>query len=257
MKRLLNKVALITGGASGIGLGAAKVFLQEGAQVVLIDRDADQLNAVLKAHTGKELSIICADLKDDTEHERYVQHILATYGRIDIAVFNAGIEGINAPIEEYPVDMFDQVLAINMRAMWLGLRAVIPTMKQHKRGSILLTSSIQGLSALGGTTAYTTSKHAVVGMMKGASLELAPFNIRVNTIHPGFVSTPMMDRIHGTVMPHDPAAFEKVLSATVPMKRYATPEEVGKLMAFVASDDASYSTGSCFLVDGGVLAALP
>jgi len=93
--------------------------------------------------------------------------------------------------------------------------------------------------------------------MKGASLELAPFNIRVNTIHPGFVSTPMMDRIHGTVMPHDPAAFEKVLSATVPMKRYATPEEVGKLMAFVASDDASYSTGSCFLVDGGVLAALP
>lgn len=255
--RLLNKVALITGGASGIGLGAARVFLEEGARVVLIDRDAEQLGAVQKTLGNERLSFVCAELKDDTAHLRYVQQIVEAQGRIDVAVFNAGIAGVNMPLEDYPVTLFDEVLAINLRAAWLGLRAVVPVMKAQGSGSILFTSSIQGLSALAGTTAYTTCKHALVGMMKGAALELAPHNIRVNTVHPGYVSTPLMDRIHKAVMPEQPQAFEDALSATVPMQRYATAEEIGRLMAFLASDDASYSTGGCFTADGGILAALP
>lgn len=257
MGRLTDKVALITGAANGIGRGAAEVFLEEGAKVVLIDRDARHLQDFAEQCSGKSVSTVCADLKDDAVHEACVKQILAQHGSIDIAVFNAGMEGVNMPLEEYPVALFDEVLALNMRAVWLGMRAVIPVMKQKGKGSIILTSSVQGLAAIGGTTAYTTSKHALVGMMKGASLELAPHNVRVNAVHPGFVATPMMDRIHTAVIPENPENFEKLLSASVPMKRYATAREIGKLMAFIASDDASYSTGSSFIADGGLLAALP
>jgi len=256
MTQLQNKVALITGGASGVGLGTANVFLQQGACVVLVDRDAGQLAEAQKS-LGSALSCITADLKEDACHERYVQEILGRHGRIDIAVFNAGIPGVNAALEDYPVVVFDEVLQVNLRAAWLGLRAVIPTMKKQASGSILITASIQSLAALPGTTAYTVSKHALVGMMKGAALELAPHGIRVNSVHPGYVSTPMMERIHKAVVPAEPQAFEQAISGTVPMRRYATPEEIGHLMAFLASDAASYSTGACFTADGGILAALP
>jgi len=255
--RLANKIALITGGASGIGLGAAKIFLQEGARVVLVDRDADQLASVQQSLGSEDLSFVCADLKDDASHAYYVKETVDRHGRIDVSVFNAGIPGLNTPLEDYPVAVFDEVMQLNLRAAWLGLRAVIPAMKTQQSGSILFTSSIQGLAALPGTTAYTISKHALVGMMKGAALELAPHGIRVNTVHPGYVSTPMMERIHTSVMPDNPAAFEQALSGTIPLGRYAGAEEIGRLMAFLASDEASYSTGSCFTADGGMLAALP
>lgn len=257
MGRLKNKIALVTGAANGIGRATAQVFLEQGATVVLVDKDEQQLQQFVADCGSSAASWICADLRDDKVHEQYVSQIKAQHGGIDIAVFNAGIEGINIQLEDYPVELFDEVLALNMRAVWLGLKAVIPVMKQAKKGSIILTSSVQGLAAIGGTTAYTTSKHALVGMMKGASLELAPHNIRVNAVHPGYVATPMMQRIHETVMPDHPDEFEKLLSASVPMKRYAQPREVGQMMAFLASDDASYSTGSSFVVDGGMLAALP
>ena len=161
------------------------------------------------------------------------------------------------PLEEYPDELFDEVLALNLKAVWRGLRAVVPAMKARGKGSIVMTSSIQGLAALPGTTAYTTSKHALVGMMKGAALELAPFNVRVNTVHPGYTATPMMNAIHEMVSPENPAAFEQAISQTVPMKRYAKALEVAQLMVFLASDDSNYSTGGCFTADGGILAALP
>jgi NAD(P)-dependent dehydrogenase (short-subunit alcohol dehydrogenase family) len=161
------------------------------------------------------------------------------------------------PLEEYPETLFDEVLAVNLKAAWLGLRAVVPGMKARKRGSIVFTSSIQGLAALPGTTAYTTSKHALVGLMKGAALELAPHKVRVNTVHPGYVATPMMDNIHKMVMPDAPELFEAAIAETVPMQRYAQAEEIARLMLFLASDDSAYSTGACFAADGGILAALP
>jgi NAD(P)-dependent dehydrogenase (short-subunit alcohol dehydrogenase family) len=160
-------------------------------------------------------------------------------------------------MEQYPETLFDEVLALNLKAIWLGMRAVIPAMKAQQSGSIVLTSSIQGLSALPGTTPYTASKHALVGLMKGAALELAPHKVRVNTVHPGYVATPMMDNIHNMVMPDAPAEMQAAISQSIPMKRYAQPEEIARLMLFLASDDSSYSTGGCFTADGGILAALP
>lgn len=254
---LQDKVALITGAASGIGLAVAQCFVAEGARVLLVDRDEASLAAAVALCGANNTGSLCVDLKDDSAHARYVERALQQFGRLDIAVFNAGITGVNTPLEGYPVAVFDEVMALNLRAAWLGLRAVVPTMKQQQSGSIIFTSSIQGLAALPGTTAYTTSKHALVGMMKGAALELAPYGVRVNTVHPAYTDTPMMQRIHRDVMPDQPEQFQKLLGGSVPMQRYARAEEVAQMMAFLASDAASYSTGGCFTVDGGMLAALP
>lgn len=257
MPDLNEKTAIITGGANGIGRAAAKIFIAAGAKVLIVDCDEQQLQAVAKEIDSDRLHYFSADLRRNADIKAYSEFAEKTLGHIDMAVLNAGICGENTPLEEYPEAVFDELLQINLKAVWLGLRAVVPMMKQQKSGSIVMTSSIQGLSAVPGTTAYTTAKHALVGMMKGAALELAPFNIRVNTIHPGYVATPMMDRIHRDVMPDAPQEFEKAIAATVPMKRYAKAEEIAQMILFLASDDSSYSTGSTFNADGGLLAAMP
>ncbi len=257
MGKLQNKTALITGGASGIGRAAATLFVTEGARVVIVDRDETLLKQVVKEVNSPNIAYFVADIRQKDAISAYTNFALGNLGPIDAALLNAGICGANMSLEEYPEDLFDEVLAVNLKAAWLGLRAVVPGMKARKRGSIVLTSSIQGLAALPGTTAYTTSKHALVGMMKGAALELAPHNVRINTVHPGYVSTPMMDNIHKMVMPSAPEQFEAAIAKTVPMQRYAKAEEIAKLMLFLASDDSTYSTGACFAADGGILAALP
>jgi len=257
MSKLNNKVALITGAASGIGEAIARLFVAEGAKVMLVDVDASRLSALQSEFDESAVATLQADVTDQAEVEQAVKACLETFSGLDIAVLNAGIPGANAPLEEYPVDVFNEVLDVNLKGAWLGMRSVIPAMKSQKSGSIILTSSIQGLAALAGTTAYTTSKHAVVGMMKGAALELAEHGIRVNAIHPGYVETPMMDAIHKAVVPDAPDDFQTAIASTVPMKRYATSEEIARLALFLGSDDSSYSTGSSFLADGGILAALP
>ncbi|MES2625184.1 MAG: SDR family oxidoreductase [Pseudomonadota bacterium] len=257
MKKMQDKTAIITGAASGIGSAAAKLFAAEGCRLLLVDKDEAQLKTFAASFDADQVLYFVADLRDSRQIAAYSRHALATFGYIDAALFNAGICGANMPMEEYPEELFDEVLAVNLKAIWLGMRAVIPAMKTRRSGSIVLTSSIQGLSALAGTTAYTASKHALVGMMKGAALELAPHNVRVNTIHPGYVATPMMANIHNMVMPDAPEQMQAAIAKSIPMQRYAIPEEIARLMLFLASDDASYSTGSCFSADGGILAALP
>ena len=191
-----NKTVIITGAASGMGRAAALLFISEGWQVLAVDRDEPLLAQLKQDAASASLQTCVADLRQAADITAYTTQALHSFGHIDAAIFNAGICGINTPLENYPEALFDDALAINLKAVWLGLRAVVPSMKARRQGSIVITSSIQGLSALPGTTAYTTSKHALVGMMKGAALELAPFNVRVNTVHPGYVSTPMMDSIH-------------------------------------------------------------
>lgn len=255
MNRLQGKVAVITGGSGGMGRAAAQLFVEEGAKVLIVDRDEAALAEAARAIGGRSIAIYAADVREPDQAPAYMGAAVEHFGGLDIALLNAGITGPNTPLEDYPLEQFDQVMGVNVRGVWLGLKAAIPHLTRRGRGSIVITSSIQGLSAMPGTSGYTTSKHALVGMMKGAALELASRNIRVNTIHPGFADTPMMHRIHRSASPDAPGAVEAALLATIPMRRYATPEEIAHLMLFLASDESSYCTGGCFPADGGILAS--
>ncbi len=255
MDRLKGKVAVITGGAGGFGAAAARLFVAEGARVLAVDRDAAVLAQLKSEIEGDDFAIYAADITEPAQVDAYTTAAVELFGGLDIAILNAGITGPKIDLEEYPIEAFDQVVAVNLRAPWLGLRAAIPHMKRRGGGSVVVTSSIQGLSAIPGTSAYTTTKHAVIGMMKGAALELAAHNIRVNTVNPGYGDTPMMRRIHEAASPDNPGAVEAAIAEEVPMRRYARAEEVAQLMLFLASDASSYCTGAAYPVDGGILAS--
>jgi len=252
VSRLNGKIAVITGGAGGIGRAAGALFAREGASVLLVDRPGSGVAGTAR-DVGATVSGFEADVTDPLQVEAYTRHVLDRFGGLDIALLNAGVEGAYMPLEQYPPETFAQVMAVNVGAVWLGLRAAVAPMRKRGGGSVVITSSIQGASALPNTSAYTTSKHAVIGMMKGAALELANDRIRVNCVIPGMTDTPMMDRIHEAS-----GAPEQMLAAvqvTIPMRRYARPEEIAHLMLFLASDESSYCTGSTYAADGGILAS--
>jgi NAD(P)-dependent dehydrogenase (short-subunit alcohol dehydrogenase family) len=252
MSRLQGKIAVITGGAGGIGRAAGGLFVREGASVLLVDRPGSRV-ADAAREIGGAIAGFEADVTDAAQVDGYMREIVNRYGGLDIAILNAGIEGAYLPLAEYPPEVFAQVMAVNVGAVWLGLRAAVAPLMRRGGGSIVITSSIQGASALPYTSAYTTSKHAVIGMMKGAALELAKDRIRVNCVVPGMTDTPMMDRIHeGSGAPEEMAA---AVRGTIPMRRYARPEEIARLMLFLASDESSYCTGSSYVADGGILAS--
>ena len=255
MGRLDGKVAIITGGASGMGAAAVAMFAAEGAHVMAVDRDLNALEQLQHAVGHDRLATFACDVSDAEAVDTYTRETVERFGGLDIVVLNAGITGPNIPLEDYPLEAFDTVLAVNLRGVWLGLRAAIPHMKQRGGGSAVITSSIQGLSAMPGTSGYTTTKHALVGMMKGAALELAAHNIRVNTVHPGFADTAMMHTIHKSAAPDNPGAVEQALSQGIPMRRYGSADEMAALMLFLASDEASYCTGAAYPADGGLLAS--
>ena len=184
MLRLSEKVALITGGAGGIGQAAARLFTDEGAHVVLVDREEAALQDVVSSIGEDKASFVVADVTEPGETQNYVKAAIERWGGIDIYLANAGIEGMVSSIPDYPYDMFDQVLAVNVRGVWLGLKYVIPALHNRGGGSIVITSSTAGIGGTAGMSAYTTSKHAVIGLMRTAALECAPMGIRVNTVNP-------------------------------------------------------------------------
>jgi NAD(P)-dependent dehydrogenase (short-subunit alcohol dehydrogenase family) len=206
---------------------------------------------------------VVADTTQPEQVERFVQTAVERYGGVDILLANAGIEGRVLPITEYPVDVFDQVLAVNVRGVWLGLKYVIPVMQQRGGGSIVITSSTAGLRGTAGTSAYTTSKHAVIGLMRSAALECAPLKIRVNTVNPAPIETRMMRSLEQQRAENAERAGEtsatpeqmKALGTTrIPLGRYGEPDEVARLLLFLASVESSFCTGGVYSVDGGVSA---
>lgn len=252
MSRLNGKIAVITGGAGGIGRAAGAMFVREGAAVLLVDRPGSGVAAAAR-DIGGAVAGFEADVTESSQVDAYMGEVEKRFGGLDIALLNAGIEGVYRPLEEYPPETFAQVMAVNVGAVWLGLRAAVGPLRRRGGGSVVITSSIQGAAALPCTSAYTTSKHAVIGMMKGAALELAKDRIRVNCVIPGMTDTPMMDRIHqASGAPEQMAA---TVRATIPMRRYARAEEIARLMLFLASDESSYCTGSTYAADGGILAS--
>jgi NAD(P)-dependent dehydrogenase (short-subunit alcohol dehydrogenase family) len=251
MNRLKNKVALITGGAAGIGLATATLFLKEGAKVVIVDRNTAGLEKVIAALDHPDLSYCVADVSKSKEVEKYVGRTMEVHGKIDIFFNNAGIEGISSPMAAYPDEIFDKVIAVNLKGVWLGCKHVIPKMTEG--GSVIITSSVAGLKGFAGLGAYVASKHAIVGVMRVAALEFSDRKIRVNTIHPGPVNTEMMRRIENDMSPESPQEVMKGFEASVPFGRYAESQEIAELALFLASDDSKYITGCTHVVDGGML----
>lgn len=261
MSRLTGKVAVITGGAGGIGRAAARIFAGEGAQVLLVDVNEGALQQAVQETGSANASYAVADL---TQPEP-VQHVMNTaverYGGVDILLANAGVEGIVQTIPDYPLEAFDQVMAVNVRAVWLCLKYVIPVMRNRGGGSIVITSSVAGIRGTFGMSPYNTSKHAVIGMMRTAALECAADGIRVNTVNPAPIETRMMRSIEEmrTTREGGDATVEQIKEANatrIPLKRYGDPEEVARMMLFLASDESSFSTGGVYMVDGGSSAGM-
>ena len=253
MKRLENKVAVITGGAGGIGQETAAHFLAEGASVVLVDVDQARLDATAKALGGGERVLTAkADVSNETDVKRYVEASLDRFGRIDVFFNNAGIEGAVAPLEQQDIALFDKLIAINVRGAYLGLKHVLPHMYKAGAGSVINTSSVAGLDGSAGVLPYVTSKHALTGMTKVAAIEAASRNVRVNSVHPSPVNTRMMRSLEAGFGPDDAAAAKATMEKAIPLGRYGEPGDIAKLVVFLASDESRFITGAQYRIDGGM-----
>ena len=254
MGKLDGKVAIITGGAGGIGSAAARLFAAEGGQVMLIDLDGDEMAKTVAEIGEDKAACTVADVADSAQTQAYVAAATARFGGVDIALLNAGIEGQIKSIADYSEELFDKVIGVNVRGVFLGLKYVMPVMQARGKGSIVITSSTAGIRAVGGMSAYVTSKHAVVGLMRTASLEGAEHDIRVNTVNPSPIDTRMMSSIEEQFGLPVGDRSNRPMARHTPLQRYGDPEEVAKLMLFLSSDDSSFCTGGVYMVDGGVSA---
>lgn len=250
MKRLENKIAIITGGAGSIGMTTAKLFLEEGAKVLLVDLEEEPLKKAVTDLGGKAVQYCVADVSKSADVQRYVDTAVKAFGKIDVFFNNAGIEGTVKPIVDYPEEMFDKVIAVNVRGVWLGNKYVLPHMNDG--GSIIITSSVAGLLGSPNVSAYIISKHAGVGIMRATSVEAAPRKIRVNSVHPSPVDNRMMRSLEEGFSPGQGDAVKKQLELTIPLGRYAKPIEIARLVLFLASDDSQFITGTTQVIDGGI-----
>ena len=249
--RLADKVAVITGGAGGIGRGAAKLFAAEGANVLIADLTEDALEAALREIGSNRVSACVADVTKAEDNRRMFEMATERYGGVDIFLANAGIEGVVAPIAETREEDFDRVIAVNVKGVWLGLKYAIPALTTRGGGSIVVTSSVAGITPTPGIASYGASKHAVIGLMRAAAREGAPMNIRVNTVNPAPVDTRMMRTLEAGMSPDDPEAARERIESTIPLGRYAQPVDIANVMLFLASDDAAFVTGGIYKADGG------
>lgn len=243
MGRLDGKVAIITGGANGMGETHSRLFVEEGAKVVLTDIDTEKGQA-LAQELGENAHFVKHDVASEEDWKQVVKETVDVFGKIDVLVNNAGVSTVLS-VEHSSLDDYMKMVGINQVSCFLGMKYVIPSMKEQENGSIVNISSINGLN--GGAIGYTDTKFAVRGMTKAAAKELAQYKIRVNSVHPGIIETPMVKNSE---------AYDQIVQMInfVPMKRMAQPEEISNLVLFLASDESSYSTGSEFIADGGILA---
>lgn len=257
MARLENKVAIVTGGAGGIGGAAAERFVGNGASVMIVDVDEAALAAVaerIQKAEGDRVAYHVADVSDPAQTRAYVERTVERFGGVDVLFANAGLEGKFKPLVDYPVEELDRLLRVNVRGPFLGIQAVAPHMSARGGGSVIVTSSVAGVVGSSGLSAYVLSKHAVIGLVRTAAVELAPRGIRVNSLNPGPVENRMMRSIEEQASPGDGDAVKRGFLGMVPMGRYGTNEEMANLALFLASEDSSYCTGAVFLADGGFTA---
>ena len=252
--RLVNKVAVITGGAGAIGRAAAQRFLEEGASVMLVDLNQSALDDAAASLGSNAVAVCAADVTSAADNARLFAAAEERFGGVDILLANAGIEGPVMPLTEYDEDAFDQVLAVNVKGVFLNIKYGMPAIARRGGGSIVVTSSVAGLQGTAGVGAYTTSKHAVIGLMRSAALEGAPHKVRVNTVNPAPVYGRMMESLEDGLGAGDGASARAALEQRIPLGRYAEPADIANVMLFLASDDAAYVTGSVYVSDGGLVA---
>lgn len=246
-----HKVAVVTGASSGIGRATALAFARQGVRVVVGDVLESQGKETVQGiqDAGGEALFRRTDVSRAADVEALVRAAVDTFGGLDYAVNNAGIEGEQALTAETTEANFDRVLAVNLKGVWLGMRYEIPALLERGGGSIVNVSSVAGLVGFHGIPAYVASKHGILGLTKTAALEYVTRSIRVNAVCPGVIRTPMIDRF----TKGDPQA-EAQLVATVPVRRMGEPEEVAEAILWLSSDAASFVTGTALVVDGGFLA---
>ena len=250
-ERLADKVALVTGGSSGIGRATAQIFAREGAKVVVADVgiEGGQETVRLIKDTGGEALFVQTDVAQPADAERMVKKALEAYGRLDCAFNNAGIEGVVQPTVDYREADWDRVIAINLTGVWLCMKYELQHMISQGSGAIVNTASIAGVVGLAGFSAYVAAKHGVNGLTKTAALEYAKSGIRVNAVCPGAIRTAMFER--GA---RDNPGIEEQIVAAEPIGRMADPAEVGEAVVWLCSDAASFVTGHPLVVDGGWVA---
>ncbi len=251
---LKGKKAIITGGSGGIGLATAKLFLEEGVEgILLVDLDEENLKEAKESLASDKVHTFKADVSKANEVKAYTDKAVALFGQLDIVFLNAGTEGVVKPLTEYSEEEFDLVLNVNVKGVWLGMKYAFPHM-ENKGGSIIITSSVAGVTGTAKMIAYTTSKHATIGAMRVAAKEGAPFQIRVNTVHPSPVDNRMMRSLEDQFAPGAGAEVKKGFEGMIPLGRYAVNDDIAQMAAFLASDKSKFITGAIHMVDGGFTA---
>ena len=251
MKTLENKVALVTGGTSGIGKATAIALGVAGAKVVFSGRreSEGEDTAALIRQSGAECLFVRSDVSSEADVEALIEKTVASYGKLDVAFNNAGIESPLKPLHEQSVEDFDKLMAINVRGVFLCMKYQIQQMLTQGAGVIINNSSMGGMIAFPGVSPYIASKHAVMGLTRSAALDYAKQGIRINAVNPGFIATEMMDRFTTT------SSILEQFASVIPMGRLGQSEEIAATVVFLCSDAASYITGQSLLVDGGYTAA--
>ena len=253
-----GKVALVTGAAQGIGRSCCLAFARANAKIACVDinREMGEETLSLITNEDKEAIFIPADVSQVEDVENYVKRTITKFGQIDFFVNSAGIEGVISPIVDYPTDIFDRVISINVRGIFLGLKYVLPEMIARKRGTVVNIGSTNSFVGNPGMVGYVASKHAIMGITKTVALDVARSGIRVNAICPGSINTRMMESTARMILPNDMEGFRKRRADGIPDGRYGEPEEVAHAALYLASDFSSHITGQSIIIDGGVLAKL-
>ena len=247
-----GKVCIVTGGAGSIGLASAAILLQEGAKVMLVGHNADKLSSAVKYLNASPdvLGSVVADVSDTQNTIEYIRQTVAQWGKIDVLFSHAGISGTIQPVTEYPEEVFDRVMAINVRGSFLACKYGLPQMKDG--GSLIITSSIMGVTADPGVCAYAASKHALIGLMRSVAKEAASRRIRVNILAPGPIDNSFQGQIEEKLTPIVGRNGTEFLNGVIPLGRHGKAEEIAQMVLFLASERSSFSTGGVFMADGGM-----
>jgi len=251
MLLLENKVCVITGGAGSIGLASARLFLREGARVMLVDLNEADLERAARELDSSSADWVVADVGDAAATRAYIERAVDRFGPIDVLFSNAGNQGPVVPVTEYPEDAFDAQIRVHVRGAFLACKYGLPRMRDG--GSLIITSSVVGAMGAPGVVAYVTAKHAQVGLMRSVAKEAARRRIRVNTLHPGPVDNAFQAQIEANIGKMVGGIdATKMLDDAIPLHRHAEPDEIARSALYLASDLSSFVTGSTLMVDGGM-----